>query len=155
MIPNTVDAVLSDKDLEEIQAALDLVRKKLSFTMALSPEERRRLSKIGLKNQTFTERALQLAKQHPELVPPGVNVDAAQRDLDLFLAITPVTTALGELQNLAEDTQTIVGSEAYAAARAAYKSAKAMGVGIGLDDALNDLSRRFRKRSFTASEKDT
>jgi len=98
---------------------------------------------------------LQLAKQHPELVPPGVNVDAAQRDLDLFLAITPVTTALGELQNLAEDTQTIVGSEAYAAARAAYKSAKAMGVGIGLDDALNDLSRRFRKRSFTASEKDT
>jgi hypothetical protein len=155
MIPNTVDAVLSDKDLEAIQAAIATLRDKLSFAVALSPNERKRLSKIGLKNQTFTERALQLAKQHPELVPPGVNVDAAQRDLDLFLAITPVTTALGELQNLAEDTQTIVGSEAYAAARAAYKSAKAMGVGIGLDDALNDLSRRFRKRSFTAAEKDT
>jgi len=155
MIPNTVDAVLSAKDLDDIQAAINILRDKLSFAIALTPEERRRLSKIGLKNQTFTERALQLARQHPELVPPGVNVDAAQRDLDLFLAITPVTTTLGELQHLAEDTQTIVGSEAYAAARAAYKSAKTMGVGTGLDDALNDLSRRFRRRSSPASPEET
>jgi hypothetical protein len=148
MIPNTVDAVLSAKDLDEIQAAIATLREKLSFALALSPDERRRLAKIGLKNQTFTERALQLAKQHPELVPPGVNVDAAQRDLDLFLALTPVSTALGELQHLAEDTQTIAGSEAYAAARAAYKSAKTMGVGTGLDAALNDLSKRYRRRSI-------
>ena len=70
MIPNTVDAVLSAKDLDDIQAAINILRDKLSFAIALTPEERRRLSKIGLKNQTFTERALQLARQHPELVPP-------------------------------------------------------------------------------------
>jgi hypothetical protein len=152
MIPNRVDAVFSDKDKAEFMAAAEVMRDKLSFAVGLSPEEKGQLAKIGRKSQTFTGDALDLAARHPELMPRCLNTEAGQRDLDLFVALTPIVQVLSELYSLAEDTQTIAGSEAYAAARVAYKSAKAHGQGMGLDDVIDDLSQRFQQKSHAAEQ---
>jgi hypothetical protein len=39
----------------------------------------------------------------------------------------------------------LAGSEAYAAARLAYNSAKVSGKNLGLDDIVEDLSQQFRR----------
>jgi hypothetical protein len=57
-------------------------------------------------------------------MPRYLDIDAATRDMNLFIALNSVLQALTELQRLVKDTQTIAGSEAYAAARTAYGSAK-------------------------------
>lgn len=152
MIPNKVDAVFSDKDKTEFMAAAQVMRDKLSFAMGLSAEEKGRLSKIGRKSQTFTEEALDLAARHPELMPGFLKTEDARRDLDLFIALNSVVQVLSELYSLAEDTQTIVGSEAYAAARVAYRSAKEHGQGLGLDDVIDDLSLRFQQKPQPAEK---
>jgi hypothetical protein len=72
-------------------------------------------------------------------------------DLDLFDALNPVLQAVSELHELVEDTQTIVGSEAYAADRLAYQSAKTTGKNMGLEDVVSGVSLRFRKRRRTNS----
>jgi hypothetical protein len=146
-IPNRVDAVFSAKDREEFMAAAAVMREKLSFAVGLSAKEKGQLAKIGRKSQTFTGDSLGIAARHPELMPGYLKTEAAQRDLDLFIALAPVVQVLSELYTLAEDTQTIAGSEAYAAARVAYKSAKAHGQGLGLDDVIDDLSQRFQQKS--------
>ena len=146
MIPNRVDAVFSDKDNEEFMAAAEVMRKTLSFAVGLTPEEKGQLAKIGRKSQTFTGDSLGMAARHPELMPGYLKTDAAQRDLDLFIALAPVVQVLSELYTLAEDTQTIAGSEAYAAARVAYKAAKDHGQGMGLNDVIDDLSQRFQQK---------
>lgn len=81
-----------------------------------------------------------------------INTEAGRGDLDLFIALTPIVQVLSELFSLAEDTQTITGREAYAAARVAYKSAKAHGRGIGLDDVIDDLSLRFQQKPQPAEK---
>ena len=152
MIPNKVDAVFSDKDKAEFMAAAAVMRDKLSFAVGLSAKAKGQLSKIGRKSQTFTEEALDLAAQHPELMPGFLNTEDARRDLDLFIALTPIVQVLSELYALAEDTQTIAGSEAYAAARVVYKSAKDHGQGMGLDDVIDDLSLRFQQKSHVPAQ---
>jgi hypothetical protein len=122
-----------------------VVNGKLDFAVGLSSEDRKSIAKIGRKSQTFTEGALDMAEEHPELMPSGISIEGARRDMDLFVALNPVVQKLGELYHLAEDTQTIAGSEAFAAARVAYNSAKSFGAGMGLDDVIKDLSLRFKR----------
>jgi hypothetical protein len=145
MLSNKVDASFSDKDAQEIMDALAIVSSKLSFAVGLSPEERKGIVKIGRKSQTFTEGSLDMAEEHPELIPAGISIPGARRDMDLFVALNPIVQKLGEIYHLAEDTQTVAGSEAFAAARVAYNSAKSFGAGMGLDDVIKDLSLRFKK----------
>ncbi|PSN76977.1 hypothetical protein C8B47_24485 [filamentous cyanobacterium CCP4] len=134
--------------------ALALISSKLSFAVGLSPKDRKSITKIGRKSQTFTEEALDMAEGHPELMPSGISIEGARRDMDLFIALNPIVQKLSELYHLTEDTQTIAGSEAFAAARVAYNSAKIFGAGMGLDDVIKDLSLRFKKTrtSFKAEE---
>ncbi|PSN15295.1 hypothetical protein C7271_21020 [filamentous cyanobacterium CCP5] len=145
MLPNKVDTVLSDADYQAILAALEVLRDKLAFTVGLAPEEKRQIAKIGIKSQTFTEKALDVAEQHPELMPGWFSQEAAKRDLDLFTKLNPISQALSEIQSRVEDTQMVAGSEAYAAARVAYKAAKDYGQSMGLNDVVEDLSRRFQQ----------
>jgi hypothetical protein len=64
----------------------------------------------------------------------------------------PVVQVISALHSLAEDTPTIAGSEAYAAARVAYKAAKDHGQGMVLNDVIEDLSQRFQQKPHPAEE---
>ncbi|MGB3616366.1 MAG: hypothetical protein WBA10_21420 [Elainellaceae cyanobacterium] len=150
MLSNQVDTQFSSQDLEDVMAAIETIREKLLFLVGLSLEERRRLSKLGRKSQTFTHQALDVAEQHPELMPRFFDIDAARRDMNLFVSLNPVLQALSELQMLVKDTQTVAGSEAYAAARMAYSAAKTMGQRLGLDDVVERLSQRFDRTGSSA-----
>lgn len=76
--------------------------------------------------------------------PPRL-FEEARRDLALFEALNPILQAVNYFKELLEDTQMLAGSEAYAAARLAYNSAKVTGKNRGLDDVMEDLSQQFRK----------
>jgi len=154
MLANRVDVSFTDQDIQEIMGALALISEKLNFAVGLSPDERKGIAKIGRKSQTFTEGALDMAEEHPELMPSGISIEGARRDMDLFVALNPIVQKLGELYRLAEDTQTVAGSEAFAAARAAYNSAKTFGSGMGLDDVLKELSLRFKKAKPAAQDEE-
>lgn len=145
MAIRTIDAVLDETDVEAVFAALDVIRDKMPFLMGLTPSERRQIAKIGQKSQTFVGRALDVATQHSTLMPRCLNVEEARRDLALFEALNPILQSLSQLRELVEDTQMVAGSEAYAAARLAYNSAKTAGKSMGLDDVIEDLAQRFRK----------
>lgn len=141
----TVTATLSTQEVSEILAQLKEVREQLNFLIGLTPQERRQIPKMGLKAQTFTTRALDMAAQHIDMMPRHLDVEEARRDLALFEALNPILQAVNHFKELLEDTQMMAGSEAYAAARLAYNSAKVTGKNRGLDDVIEDLSQQFRK----------
>jgi hypothetical protein len=86
-----------------------------------------------------------MAAKHGDLMPRYFNIEEARRDLELFETLNPVLQSLNQLKELVEDTQMVVGSEAYAAARLAYNTAKASGKNRGLDEVVSDLAQQFRK----------
>jgi Mlc titration factor MtfA (ptsG expression regulator) len=51
-----ITGTLSPADIQEIKAALQTVQKKLPFLVTLSPEERRKLLKMGDKSLAFVKR---------------------------------------------------------------------------------------------------
>lgn len=145
MANRTIDATLTPQDIESIIAALKTIQDQLPFLVGLSTQERRQLAKMGRKSQTFAVRSLDMAMQHSDLMPRHLNVEEARRDIALFEALNPILQAVNHLRELLEDTQMLAGSEAYAAARLAYNSAKVSGKKLGLDDVMDDLSKQFRR----------
>ena len=149
---NLDNMTLSQEDLERIYTAFNTIRDAMPFLVGLNVTERRRLSKIGTKAQTFTQRALDMADEYPSVIPQGLDVATAQQQLTLFEDLNRVLQKLNELKNLVESTQMLAGSEAYATARLAYRSVKTVGGGNGLDNIVEDLARQFRRRSSTSGE---
>lgn len=151
MIPNQIDVDFSSDELQAAMKALEAVRNALPFLIGLTEKERRRLSRIGRKSQAFTYQALNVAAQHPELMPRYLDVDGAVRDMRLFASLNSVLQAISELEQMVKDTQAVAGSEAYAAARKAYMSVKKDGQSVGLGEVIDSLSEYFeRSRSATA-----
>jgi hypothetical protein len=70
-----------------------------------------------------------------------------RRDVELLQALQPLVVALTQLQELVDDTLALTGSEAYAAALTVYQYAKSSGQGSGLDDVVDDLGKRFARKS--------
>ncbi|MEL7503531.1 MAG: hypothetical protein AAFN18_13805 [Cyanobacteria bacterium J06554_6] len=148
MNTNKLDNItLSPEDVERINTAFHNIRDAMPFLTGLSPTEKRRMSKIGTKAQDFTDKALNMAMRYPKVIPQGLDVDAAQEQMVLFRYLYDVLQQLNELKNLVECTQMLAGSEAYAAARLAYRSVKTVGGGNGLDMIVEDLARQFRRSS--------
>ncbi|MBD1912083.1 MULTISPECIES: hypothetical protein [unclassified Leptolyngbya] len=145
MARQTIDATLTPQEIESIITALKTIREQLPFLVGLSTQERRQLTKMGRKTQTFTMRSLDMAAQHSDVMPRHLDVEEARRDIALYEALNPILQAVSQLQELLEDTQMLAGSEAYAAARLAYHSAKVSGKKLGIDDIIEDLSKQFRR----------
>lgn len=149
MAYQNISAELKDN---EKQVILDLVREiesKLPFLINLTPEERHNLPKMGDKTSAFVEKALELALQNPNLVPPYVNVEELRKDFELSNNLRDILNAIAILYEKLSDTYMAVGSEAYVAALAFYNSAKAAAkINVpGTDYIVDELGKRFVKKS--------
>jgi hypothetical protein len=150
-----VHATLPADKIASIMADLDDVQKQLDFLIGLTPDERREIPKMGIKQHDFVTHSLDMAADHPELMPGCLNVGQARQDIALYEALNPILQSINQLRKLVQDTQIVVGSEAYAAARLAYSSAKATSKGQGMDDTLQGLSRHFHKTRRNGSKQAT
>ncbi|MBD1997691.1 hypothetical protein H6G00_13815 [Leptolyngbya sp. FACHB-541] len=146
-----LSANLSTADQAAIEAALETIREKLPFLVTMTTEERRKMAKLGDKTRAFVQKSVEFAARHPDYLPRRFDFDAMQEDVDLFMALYPIWVALNDLQELVHNTYMLAGSEAYAAAREVYSSAKATGKGE-IDSSLNEMGRRFRKSRKVQSE---
>ena len=147
MAENVVNAQLSVADRQAVLAAITTIKEKLPFLTDISPEERRTLPKMGDKSRAFVSKALELATQNQGILPRSFDLEAMQRDVELTEGLYPILLALTQLLELVEDTYVIAGSEAYTAALLVYSYAKASGKEAGLDEAIDNLGRRFARKA--------
>lgn len=147
MSESKVSARLSPADREAVMQAITTIKEKLPFLVDLSTEERKSLPKLGDKSRAFVSKALEIAAQNPDFLPRSFDLDEMRRDIELFEALYPILLSLTQLQELVDDTSVAVGSEAYAAGLMVYNYAKASGKGAGLETMVDDLGRRFARKS--------
>lgn len=147
MVQNLISAELSETDQAAILTAIATIREKLPFLVGLTPTDRRALAKLGDKSHAFVQKSVEFASHNPGYLPGVFDLDEMRRDVELFEALYPVLMSLTHLQELVQDTYRIAGSDAYAAARVVYKSAKAHGQGAGLDSLIDEMGRRFNQKA--------
>lgn len=151
----TLDTTVASDDYEDIMVALKTVREKLPFLIGLTPNQRRGLVRMGDKSRAFVEQSLDVAKKYPLLMPGNFDLQKAERDMQLFEALTLILLEVKQLEMLLEDTHGVAGSEVYASARTIYRSVKANGKGMGLDEVIADLGRRFRRSGRSGKSQNT
>lgn len=147
MAENRISASLSAADKDAVMQAIATIREKLPFLIDLTTEDRRTIVKMGDKSRAFVSKALEVATQNPNFLPRAFDIEEMRRDLALYEALYPVLLSLTQLQELVDDTCMASGSEAYAAALAVYNYAKASGDVAGLDSVIDEMGRRFTRRS--------
>ena len=152
MPENRVNTTISPEDLAAIQAAIATLKEKLPFLLSLTPEESKTLLRLGDKSRAFVAKALELATQHPEILPGLFDRQEMEHDLELFESLYPIQMALTELTKQVTDTTAVAGNEAYTAARLVYSYAKASDLDGELEPYLDDLGKRFRRSRRKRSE---
>jgi len=152
MVENRVSATLTPDDLKTITTALATIREKLPFLIDLTPDERRKLPKMGDKSRAFVSQALIIAEQNEDILPRSFDVAEMRKDVTLFESLAQVSATVTQLQELIEDTYLEVGSEAYTAALVVYQYARTSGKGAALDKLLEGMAERFARKTQTKKD---
>ena len=155
MSENRVSASISAESGAAIKAAIQTIKDNLPFLLDLTPSERRRMLKLGDRSLGFVVGTLGVATENQDFLPRSFDVDEMKRDVELYQTLEDISRSLTQLQELVEDTKMAVGSEAYAQALVVYKYAQNSSLGSGLDEVVDDLGRRFARRSRQAETGET
>ncbi len=135
---------------QEVTTKINEVVDALSpYLIAISPDQRRELPKMGDGTQPFVEKALEYGKTNPQFVPPFVNVADLEIDYNATKMLLAFFRPLAQLMSKLDDTILLSGSEAYVAALSIYNTLKlaAKNNVPGAKSILEDLKKRFEGRS--------
>jgi len=148
MPSNRIDAAFTSEQRDKAKAALATLSETLPFLVDLTTEDRASLPKFGEKNRSFVVKALAIAEGHPEILPASFSLDEVRADVELVESLYPLRNAVEALFGKIDDTYFAAGSEAYAAALLVYQYAKLHNLAsCALEDSLDDLGRRFARKS--------
>jgi hypothetical protein len=140
-----ISATLTDKDIQEIKAALQTIQKKLPFLITLSTEERRKLYKMGDKSLAFVNNSLSAAQSNRDILPASFNLDEFVRDYQLATTLTDLLLKLEQLTEQVDDTLMAVGSEAMGSSLTVYDYVKTAAKKTpGLKTLAEQLGERFK-----------
>jgi len=149
MTQNLISLNVSDADYAEVDAALDTIETKLAGLINLPNDLRRGLNKMGDKSEAFCRQTLVVLAQNPQVVPPGLDLAEAQRDLVALDALRSRTTRIRLLLGRAEDSEMALGSDVMTASLHGYAMLKVLGKGSGLDALRRSMAARFSRSTST------
>ncbi|WP_210517172.1 hypothetical protein [Hymenobacter terricola] len=115
------------------------------YLLALTPEERSAMLKMGAKTVDFVQKAFGYASNNPSFVPAFLDLEEFASDSAALAGLSPVQKLLDGLALDAESTMMLAGSDAYAAALILYNNIKflAKNKQPGAQAAYDDLSQQF------------
>lgn len=145
---NKIDVVLTQQQIDDIQAGIDMIKENLPVQVNLTNKEKTDLPNIADERHPYVQRAIE---QH---APANAQITAgafygplaeAQNDFTFFDQMQPFLGQLAQLAEIFEDTQHAAGSEAWAWFRSFYGSAQnaAENNVPGADAVVNDLKAIF------------
>jgi hypothetical protein len=121
---NLISTSISQKEIDEILAAIERINKLLPNLVTLSNEEKASLPKVSYSNIDFINEVLDMAEKNPEQVPKSINIPEIRKDIELIESITKILRPLRQLEKKLEDSALLAGSEAYIPSLAIFNSVR-------------------------------
>src|SRR6218665_3231769 len=146
MSQNLIALSLTGADYDEIDTAIAMLETKLAGLVSLSAAERRGLSKMGEKSESFCRGALVAMKENPQLIPSSVGLADAIGDMAQLDALRPRATRLRQLMGRIDDSEMALGSDMMVTSLEGYALLKVLGKGSGLDALRRDMASRFSRK---------
>jgi hypothetical protein len=143
---NIISIEIPESDVKLVLEYLYKIQEVLKpYLIALSPEDKRKLLKMGDKTVSFVEKTLDYVKSNPEFVPIYMDVKEFEKDTTAVKSLIAMLNPAIQIEQGLNDTEMLAGSEAYTAALIYYNSVKqAAKNNIPNASAIyDDLSKRF------------
>jgi hypothetical protein len=157
MKDNRHENAIPEATLTQVYGQINAVKTALDdYLLALTPEERRTMLKMGEKSLAFVEKAHDYASDNPTLVPSYLDMDEFDKDFSDAHGLWRLLTAIRQLEEGVEDTIMAAGSEAYHAALAVYRNVQSAAKQDipGAKAIYEDLKTRFPSGKRRGGETD-
>jgi hypothetical protein len=145
MTQNLVDLDFTADALAAIDTALAALEAGFAGLLALTPDQRQGLTKMGDKSEAFCRKADAVFGENLAILPANFDLAAYRRDLATMDALRPRLARLSKLSQRGDDTQMAVGSDLMTNALEGYAVLKVTGKGQGVDDLRKMLATRFAR----------
>ena len=142
-------------DLAAIDAALAVLEQRFAKMVALEPEARQRLFKMGNKTEKFCREALTVLDKNRQLASPAMDLNGALTALRTIDELRPRTKQILRLAERMRDTELALGAEVATTARQGYNAMGEHGDRHGLTGMRQTLAVRFKKRPAQAANDDS
>jgi hypothetical protein len=117
---------IPEETLKQVYAQIEAAKTALApYMLALTPQERHAMLKMGDKSLAFVEKAHDYAHDNPALTPSYLDINEFDKDFSDAHGLWRLLTAIRQLEEAVSDTIMTAGSEAYHAALAVYHNAQA------------------------------
>ena len=151
MSQNLIDLTLTTEALNLIDGGLNALETQMAPLRALTPDQRRQLTKMGDKSEAFCRQAVDVLGENPGILPANFDYPGFRRDLAMLDALRPRLVRLARLQERADDTVMALGSDLMTNALEGYAFLKIAGKGEGLDSLRKMMSARFDRNATKAT----
>ena len=146
MSQNLIDMKLDAEAPDAISQSMVALESILQGLIALEPQQRRELTKMGDKSEAFCRQAVVAFSENPEVLPRNFDLDGFRNDLATLDGLRPVIGRVGRLYQRLVDTEMALGSDLMNNALEGYAVLKVAGKGQGLDRMREALAARFTRR---------
>ncbi|WP_035061432.1 hypothetical protein [Andreprevotia chitinilytica] len=147
MTQNLISLQFTATQLTAIDQALFELEKNLTGLIALTPDQRSRLVKMGDKSEAFCHRTLDILQDNPDVLPRSFDLVEAMRDMQSHNALRARRVRMERIFEKINDTEMALGSDVMAAALEGYAFLKITGKAQGLESLKRELSARFTSRT--------
>jgi len=144
MSENRIDLAITPEQVNKVLAAFKTIEEILPGLIELTPEQRQAMPRYSDKDLAFILKALNIAEQHPEILPPSFSLDAMRRDVSALQNLDAILPAGRRVIGVLEDSRFAAAREAQGHGRTIYQFVKTHNALTGkLEDALNELGNHF------------
>lgn len=143
---NSISITIPPADLQAVKDMLATINGLLApYLIALTPEDRRKLLKMGDGSEPLVSKVMDYAVSDPQFLPPFFQIAELKKDWEAVTALLPIFRTVQQLENNLSDTVMLTGSEAFEGSLSYYNSVK-LGAKMNVPNAktiYEDLSKRF------------
>ena len=98
-----IKATISPEAKENVEQALAAIKVLLPFLISLSASKRMALPKMDDGRRPFVEKALSHGTKEKGIVPPYVDLEELQADLELYKDLNDIYQPIKQLEKSVED----------------------------------------------------
>lgn len=151
MAHNKFSVTLSSDEQKAIFDQVEVLGSMVHWGITLTTKERQQHLKAGDASEAFLTNALQMGLKYPGILPGNLDIKEMQKDVEMRPFLKDLRNRLQALMLKVDDSLLVCGGEAFEAGLQVYAGARNFGKGMGIDDQIDELGRRFKQSKSSSS----
>jgi hypothetical protein len=146
MTENRIDVAITQEQVDKVLGLFKEIEVTLPGLIELTAEQRQSMPRYSEKDLSFILKALAIAEQHPEILPPSFNLDEMRRDVTALQSLDSILLDAHRVIGILEDSRFAAARESQGHERSVYQFLKTHNSLTGkLEDAVSDIAAHFAR----------